>query len=56
MRGKWGASIKAEECMEIINFGASQENRRLYAFAATLALVTIAYNVVEGVVSIFIRA
>lgn len=39
--------------MEIINFGASQENRRLYAFVSTLALITIAYNVVEGVVSIF---
>ena len=39
--------------MEIVNFGASQENRRLYAFASTLALITIAYNVVEGVVSVF---
>ncbi len=39
--------------MEIINFGASQENRRLYAFASTLALITIAYNVIEGIVSVF---
>lgn len=53
MRGKWGASIKAEECMEIINFGASQENRRLYAFASTLALITIVYNIIEGAVSVF---
>ncbi len=39
--------------MQIINFGASQENRRLYALASTLALITIAYNVIEGIVSVF---
>jgi divalent metal cation (Fe/Co/Zn/Cd) transporter len=39
--------------MEIINFEASQENRRLYAFASALAIITIAYNVAEGVVSVF---
>ena len=39
--------------MEFINFGASKENRRLYAFASALALVTIAYNIVEGVISVF---
>jgi divalent metal cation (Fe/Co/Zn/Cd) transporter len=39
--------------MEIIKFGASQENKSLYAFASVLALITIAYNVVEGVVSVF---
>ncbi len=38
--------------MEIINFGASRENSRLYAFASTLALITIAYNIAEGVVSV----
>ncbi len=39
--------------MEIINLGASQESRRLYAFASVLALITIVYNIVEGVVSVF---
>ncbi len=39
--------------MEIINLGASQENRRLYVFASALALITIVYNIVEGVVSVF---
>ena len=39
--------------MKITNFGASQENTRLYAFASVLALITIAYNIVEGVVSVF---
>ncbi len=51
-----GCCVKVEGYegyMEIINFGASQENRRLYAFVSTLALITIAYNVVEGVASIF---
>lgn len=38
--------------MEIIKFGAFQENNRLYAFASALALFTIAYNVIEGVVSV----
>ncbi len=38
---------------EIINIGASQENRRLYAFASALALITIAYNIVEGAVSVY---
>jgi divalent metal cation (Fe/Co/Zn/Cd) transporter len=39
--------------MEIIKFGASQENKKLYAFASALALITIVYNIVEGVVSVF---
>jgi divalent metal cation (Fe/Co/Zn/Cd) transporter len=39
--------------MEIINIGVSQENKRLYSFASALAIITIVYNVVEGVVSVF---
>jgi divalent metal cation (Fe/Co/Zn/Cd) transporter len=39
--------------METTNFGAFQKNRRLYAFASALAIITIAYNIVEGVVSVF---
>lgn len=39
--------------MEIIKFDASQESKKLYAFASALAIITIAYNVVEGAVSVF---
>jgi divalent metal cation (Fe/Co/Zn/Cd) transporter len=39
--------------MEIINLGATQEKRRLYSFASALALITMAYNIIEGVVSVF---
>lgn len=39
--------------MEIINLGTSQENKRLYTLASALALITIVYNSVEGVVSVF---
>jgi divalent metal cation (Fe/Co/Zn/Cd) transporter len=39
--------------METIKFRASQENSRLYAIASVLALITIVYNVIEGVVSVF---
>jgi divalent metal cation (Fe/Co/Zn/Cd) transporter len=39
--------------MEIINLAASQENRRLYAFVSVLAIITIAYNVIEGVISVY---
>ncbi len=31
----------------------AQKNNKLYSFASALALITIAYNVVEGVVSVF---
>lgn len=30
-----------------------QKDKKLYAFASALALITIAYNIVEGVVSVF---
>lgn len=30
-----------------------QENKKLYSFASALALITIAYNMIEGVVSVF---
>ena len=33
--------------------GSAQENQKLYAFASALALITIFYNIIEGVVSIF---
>ena len=39
--------------MEIIKFETSQENRKLYALASALAIITIAYNIVEGVISVF---
>jgi divalent metal cation (Fe/Co/Zn/Cd) transporter len=39
--------------MEILKIGASQDKRRRYAFASALALITIVYNIVEGVVSVF---
>lgn len=32
---------------------ASRENKKLYAFASALAIITIAYNIVEGMVSVF---
>jgi divalent metal cation (Fe/Co/Zn/Cd) transporter len=41
------------EVMDIVNFKAPQENRRLYTFATALALITIGYNIVEGAVSVF---
>lgn len=37
----------------MISFEFNDKNKKLYAFASTLALITIAYNVVEGVVSVF---
>ena len=39
--------------MEQFIFGTSREIRRLYAFASSLALITIVYNIIEGVVSVF---
>jgi divalent metal cation (Fe/Co/Zn/Cd) transporter len=39
--------------MEILDFGAFQINRKLYAFASALALITIAYNFAEGMISVF---
>jgi divalent metal cation (Fe/Co/Zn/Cd) transporter len=37
----------------MLSTGFSQKNNKLYSFASTLALITIAYNIVEGVVSVF---
>jgi hypothetical protein len=37
----------------MISLGFDQKNKKLYSFASALALITIAYNVVEGVVSVF---
>jgi divalent metal cation (Fe/Co/Zn/Cd) transporter len=38
--------------VEIVDVGASQENRRMYSLASALALITIAYNFVEGMISV----
>jgi len=37
----------------MISLGFVQKNSKLYAFASALALITIAYNLIEGVVSVF---
>jgi divalent metal cation (Fe/Co/Zn/Cd) transporter len=37
----------------MISLGFVQKNSKLYAFASALALITIAYNIVEGLVSVF---
>jgi len=37
----------------MISLGFDQNNKKFYFFASALALITIAYNVVEGVVSVF---
>ncbi len=37
----------------MITLEFTQKNRKLYAFASALALITIAYNIVEGMVSVF---
>jgi divalent metal cation (Fe/Co/Zn/Cd) transporter len=37
----------------MMNGGASQENRKRLAFASALALITIVYNTVEGVMSVY---
>jgi divalent metal cation (Fe/Co/Zn/Cd) transporter len=39
--------------MEIINFAASQKNKKLYTFASALAIITIAYNLAEGLISVY---
>jgi len=39
--------------MDRASSGASHANKNLYVFASALALFTIAYNIVEGVVSVF---
>jgi len=37
----------------MINLGFTQKNNKLYSFASALALITIVYNIVEGLVSVF---
>jgi len=37
----------------MISLGFTQKSNKLYSFASALALITIAYNIVEGVVSVF---
>jgi divalent metal cation (Fe/Co/Zn/Cd) transporter len=37
----------------MIALGFTQEKNKLYSFASALALITIAYNIIEGVVSVF---
>ncbi len=37
----------------MIQLQFAQKNTRLYAFASSLALITIGYNIVEGMVSVF---
>ena len=37
----------------MITLTGAPQNRKLYAYASTLALITILYNVVEGAVSVF---
>jgi divalent metal cation (Fe/Co/Zn/Cd) transporter len=37
----------------MITLGIAQKNSRLYSYASVLALITIAYNIVEGVISVF---
>ena len=37
----------------MISLEFTQKNKKLYSFASALALITIAYNIVEGVVSVF---
>jgi divalent metal cation (Fe/Co/Zn/Cd) transporter len=37
----------------MISPGIDQKYRKLYSFASLLALVTIAYNIVEGIVSVY---
>ncbi len=37
----------------MITLKFTNKNKKLYAFASALALITIAYNVIEGVVSVF---
>ncbi len=37
----------------MITLGFAQKNKKLYSFASALAIITIAYNIVEGLVSVF---
>ncbi len=37
----------------MITLAFAQKNRKLYSFASALAVITVAYNIVEGLVSVF---
>ncbi len=37
----------------MITLGFVQKNRQLYTYASALALITISYNIIEGLVSVF---
>lgn len=37
----------------MLSLGFDQQYKKLYSFASALALITIAYNIVEGIVSVF---
>ncbi len=37
----------------MLTIGFAQQNKKLYTYASVLALITIAYNVIEGIVSVF---
>ena len=37
----------------MISLDFTQKNSKLYSFASALAIITIAYNIVEGIVSVF---
>ncbi len=37
----------------MITLGFAQKNNKLYSFASALALTTIGYNIIEGIVSVF---
>ncbi len=39
--------------MQTLTIGCAQKNNKLYAWASALALITIVYNLAEGVVSVF---
>ena len=39
--------------METISFTAHRDNTKLYNLAYLLAIITIGYNIVEGIVSVF---
>ncbi len=37
----------------MITFGSARKDSRLYSYASALAVITIAYNIIEGLVSVF---
>ncbi len=37
----------------MINLGFARKNDKLYSFASALAIITIGYNIIEGIVSVF---